>query len=164
MSGTGRQKRLSKKRRIGQIMDSMYRLDAIYPELRENDNAFASLIAICWLFLADNRIHPVEARILKPLYVPYIKLRGDDILFISERFARCPLNQAHIKWLLSFLETSISHERRTGFIRKLWTIAYSDPRLCETEMEVVNKASCIFALTNQEAEQLCNDGRAMAGR
>ena len=36
-------------------MDAMYRLDAIYPELRENDNAFASLIAIVWLFLVDNR-------------------------------------------------------------------------------------------------------------
>lgn len=164
MSGTGRQKRLSKKRRIGQIMDSMYRLDAIYPELRENDNAFASLIAICWLFLADNRIHPAKARILKRLYVPNIKLRGDDILFISERLSRCPMSQTHIKWLLSFLETSISHERRAGFIRKMWTVAYSDPRLCETEMEVVSKASCLFALTDREAEQLRNEGRVVAGR
>ncbi len=145
-------------------MDSMYRLDAIYPELRENDNAFASLIAIVWLFLVDKRIHPADTRMLRRLYEPYIKLRGDDILFISERLTLIPMDQSHIQWLASFLTTSITPERRAGFIRKMWTIAYSDHDLHEAELEVIRKASRIFALTDQEAEQLHEEGKAMAGR
>jgi uncharacterized tellurite resistance protein B-like protein len=154
---------LNKKRRIGQIMNAMYRLDAIYPELRENDNAFVSLIAIVWMFLDDTRMHPADARILKRLYDPHIKLRGDDIRFISQRFAQCPTDQCHIEWLLSFLATSISHERRTGFIRKMWTTAYLDAKLSEIELEVVKKASCVFAVTEMEAEQLRDEGKVMAG-
>ena len=100
-------------------MESMYRRDAMYPQLRENDNAFASLIAIVWLFIADNRIHPAEARILKKLYGPRIKLRGDDIQFIAERFTRRPADQYQIQWLMSFLSTSTSAERRVGLIRKM---------------------------------------------
>ena len=49
-------------------MDSMYRLDAIYPELRENDNAFVSLIAIVWLFLVDKRMHPADTSGLIPTF------------------------------------------------------------------------------------------------
>ena len=142
----------------------MYRLDAIYPELRENDNAFASLIAIVWLLVADKRIHPADARILRRLYDPYIKLRGDDIAFISERLTTSPMDQNHIQWLASFLTTSITRERRTGFIRKMWTIAYSDSDLREAELDVIRKASHIFALTDREAEQLHREGKAMAGR
>ena len=143
-------------------MDSMYRLDAIYPELRENDNAFASLIAIVWLFLADKRVHPADARMLKRLYDPYIKLRGDDILFISERLAHSPMEQSHIQWLTSFLTTSITPERRAGFVRKMWTIAYSHHDLHEAELDVIRKASHIFALTDREAERLREEGKAMA--
>ena len=145
-------------------MDSMYRLDAIYPELRENDNAFASLIAIVWLFQNDKRIRPADSRLLKRLYDPYIKLRGDDIVFISERLTLTPVDQDHVKWLASFLTTSITHERRTGFIRKMWTIAYSDNGLHEAELDVIRKASHIFALTDREADQLHREGKAMAGR
>ena len=145
-------------------MDSMYRLDAIYPELRENDNAFATLIAIVWLLVADKRIHPADARILRRLYDPYIKLRGDDIAFISERLTTGPMDQNHIQWLASFLTTSITRERRTGFIRKMWTIAYSDSELHEAELDVIRKASRIFALTDREADQLHQEGKAMAGR
>ena len=145
-------------------MDSMYRLDAIYPELRENDNAFASLIAIVWLFLVDKRMHPADTRMLKRLYDPYIKLRSDDILFISERLTLSPMDQSHIQWLASFLTTSITRERRAGLIRKMWTVAYSDSDLHETELDVIRKASRIFALTDREAEQLREEGRAMAGR
>lgn len=164
MSGPNRQKRASKKRRIRQLIDSMYRLDAIYPELRENDNAFASLIAIVWLFLVDKRMHPADTRMLKRLYDPYIKLRSDDILFISERLTLSPMDQSHIQWLASFLTTSITRERRAGLIRKMWTVAYSDSDLHETELDVIRKASRIFALTDREAEQLREEGRAMAGR
>lgn len=142
----------------------MYRLDAIYPELRENDNAFASLIAIVWLFLVDKRMHPADTRMLKRLYDPYIKLRSDDILFISERLTLSPMDQSHIQWLASFLTTSITRERRAGLIRKMWTVAYSDSDLHETELDVIRKASRIFALTDREAEQLREEGRAMAGR
>lgn len=145
-------------------MDSLYRIDAIYPELRENDNAFASLIAIVWLFLVDKRIHPTDTRMLKRLYDPYIKLRSDDILLISERLTLSPMDQSHIQWLASFLTTSITRERRTGFIRKMWTIAYSDGDLHAAKLEVIRKASPIFALTDREAEQLREEGRAMAGR
>lgn len=145
-------------------MDSMYRLDAIYPELRENDNAFVSLIAIVWLFLVDKRMHPADTRMLKRLYGPYIKLRSDDILFISERLTLSPMDQSHIQWLASFLTTSITRERRAGLIRKMWTVAYSDSDLHETELDVIRKASRIFALTDREAEQLREEGRAMAGR
>ena len=145
-------------------MDSMYRLDAIYPELREKDNAFASLIAIVWLFLVDKRMHPADTRMLKRLYDPYIKLRSDDILFISERLTLSPMDQSHIQWLASFLTTSITRERRAGLIRKMWTVAYSDSDLHEAELDVIRKASRIFALTDREAEQLREEGRAMAGR
>lgn len=144
-------------------MESMYRRDAMFPQLRENDNAFASLIAMVWLFIADDRIHPAEARILKPLYDPHIKLRGDDIRFISERFDQRPADQHQIQWLISFLSTSITPERRAGLIRKMWALAYSDSKLCEAELEVVRKASCTFAATDQEAEQLRNEGQVMAG-
>lgn len=145
-------------------MDSMYRLDAIYPELRENDNAFASLIAIVWLFLVDQRLHPADTRILKRLYDPYIKLRGDDILFISERLTHSAMNQSHIQWLTSFLTTSITRERRAGFIRKMWTIAYFQGDLHDAELDVIRQAARLFALTNQEADQLREEGKAMAGR
>lgn len=164
MSGTNRQKRLSKKRRIGQIMDSMYRLDAIYPELRENDNAFASLIALVWLMTADKQIQPANTRILKRLYEPYIKLRGDDIQLITERFGKQPLDQHHIQWLGSFLTTSITSERRAGLVRKMWTIAYADARLHEAQVDVIHKAADLFAITVQEAEQLRQQGETMAGR
>ncbi len=143
-------------------MESMYRRDAMYPQLRENDNAFASLIAIVWLIIADNRIHPAETRILKPLYDPDIKLRGDDIHFISQRFARRPADQYQIQWLISFLSTSITPERRAGLIRKMWTLACSDTRLCDAELEVIRKASYAFAVTDQEAEQLRNEAMVTA--
>ncbi len=145
-------------------MDSMYRLDAIYPELRENDNAFASLIAIVWLFVADKRIHPADARVLRRLYDPYFKLRGDDIAFISERLALSPMDQSHVQWLASLLTTSITRERRAGFVRKMWTIAYSHHDLHEAELDVIRKTSRIFALTDREADQLREEGKAMAGR
>jgi uncharacterized tellurite resistance protein B-like protein len=74
------------------------------------------------------------------------------------------MDQSHIQWLASFLTTSITRERRTGFIRKMWTIAYSDGDLHAAELEVIRKASPIFALTDREAEQLREEGRAMAGR
>ncbi len=145
-------------------MDSMYRVDAIYPELRENDNAFASLIAIIWLFLDDRRLHPADSKILKRLYDPYIKLRGDDIRFVSKRLTVNPIIQDHIQWLASFLTTSITHERKAGFVRKMWTIAYSHNDLHEAELDVIRKASRLFALTDQEAEQLRQEGEAMASR
>lgn len=145
-------------------MDAMYRLDAIYPEFRENDNAFASLIAIVWLFLVDRRLHPADTRILKRLYDPYIKLRGDDILFISERLTQSPMDQGHIQWLTSFLTTSITRERRAGLIRKMWTIAYSHGDLHEAELDVIHQAAGLFALTDQETGRLREEGKAMAGR
>jgi uncharacterized tellurite resistance protein B-like protein len=46
----------------------------------------------------------------------------------------------------------------------MWTIAYSDGDLHAAELEVICKASPIFALTDHEAEQLREEGRAMAGR
>jgi uncharacterized tellurite resistance protein B-like protein len=46
----------------------------------------------------------------------------------------------------------------------MWTIAYSDGDLHAAELEVICKASPIFALTDREAEQLREEGRAMAGR
>jgi uncharacterized tellurite resistance protein B-like protein len=116
------------------------------------------------LLVADKRIHPADARILRRLYDPYIKLRGDDIAFISERLTTSPMDQNHIQWLASFLTTSITRERRTGFIRKMWTIAYSDSDLHEAELDVIRKASRIFALTDREADQLHQEGKAMAGR
>ncbi len=143
-------------------MDSMNRLDAIYPELRENDNAFASLFAIVWLFLLDNRLHPADSRILKRLYDPYIKLRSEDILFISERLTLDPLDQDRIRWLTSFLTTSITRERRAGFIRKMWTIAYSHNSLHKAELDVIRKTSGLFALTDAEADRLHAEGKAMA--
>lgn len=145
-------------------MDSMYRLDAIYPELRENDSAFASLIAIIWLFLVDKRLHPADSKILKRLYHPYIKLRGDDILFVSKRLTVNPIVQDHMQWLGSLLTTSITRERRAGFVRKMWTIAYTHNDLHEAELEVIRKTSRLFGLTDQEAEQLRQEGAAMAGR
>ena len=145
-------------------MDSMYRLDAIYPELRENDNAFASLIAIVWLFLLDKRLHPADTKILKRLYDPYIKLRSDDILLISERLTLHPLDENQVHWLTSFLATSITRERRAGSIRKMWTIAYSLSELHEAETDVIREAASLFAFTDQEADQLHGEGKAMAGQ
>ncbi len=117
-----------------------------------------------WLFLADSRLSPTNTAILRRLYDPYIKLRTDDIQFISERLTDTPMNEDHIAWLTSYLTTSITRERRTGFIRKMWAIAYSDPDLHEAEMDVVRKASQLFALSDQEAERLRQEGLAMASR
>ncbi len=45
----------------------------------------------------------------------------------------------------------------------MWSIAYSDAKLHEAELAVVRQASCVFAVTDQEVEQLRNEGRVMAG-
>jgi len=90
-------RRTSKKRRIAEIMDAMYRLDAIYPELKENDNAFASLVAICWLVLADKLVHPLETKLLYKLYDRYVKLRRDDIRFVCDRIEKAAMTEAHLQ-------------------------------------------------------------------
>jgi uncharacterized tellurite resistance protein B-like protein len=141
----------------------MYRFDAIYPQLKENDNAFASLIAICWLILTGKMIHPLETKLLYKLYDPFVKLRRDDIRFICNRIEDDAMTEKHLEWLMMFLGTSLTIERKTGFIRKMWAIAYSEEKLHRAEPTAIKQMAKLFGMTQAEAEQLHNEGKAMAG-
>jgi len=142
-------------------MDAMYRLDAIYPELKENDNAFASLVAICWLVLADKLVHPLETKLLYKLYDRYVKLRRDDIRFVCDRIEKAAMTEAHLQWLMTFLGASLTPERKTGFILKIWAISYADENLHQSEHAAIRQVTKLFGMAEMEAKQLHNEGKAM---
>jgi uncharacterized tellurite resistance protein B-like protein len=157
------QRRTSKKRRITQIMDAMYRLDAIYPELKENDAFFLSLIGICWLILADKLIHPLETRLVYKLHEPLVKLRRDDIRLICDRIEKQGMNDQHLHWLMMFLGTSLTPERKTGFVRKMWAVAFSDTQLHQSEVLAIRRVASLFGMEDEQIEGLRIEGKAMAG-
>ena len=163
MNASSVQRRTNKKRRITQIMDAMYRLDAIYPELRENDAAFASLITITWLIRAENQIHPIETKLSYKLYEPYIKLRRDDIGFISKRIETENMAKVHMDWLAKFLEACLTKERKSGLVIKMWAISYADSKIHPSEVKVIRKICMLLGYSDSETEDLRDKGKSLAG-
>ncbi len=159
MANPTTKRRTSKKRRIAEIMEAMFRLDAIYPDFKENDNAFASLIILCWLMLADKRLHPLETRLLYKLYAPHLKLRRDDIGFITGRIEDAGMSVKHVDWLVSFLGASVTPERKSAIIRKMWALAYSDHKLHEAEVQAIRDVGKLFKFTAAEIELLQDEGK-----
>jgi hypothetical protein len=93
-------------------LTAMYGLSAVYPEVQPSTPAFASLIIFCWLIISDGHIHPAETRLLTKLVAPRIKLRRDDVEFVCNQIQERGMDERHLKWLVSFIQSGIAPDAK----------------------------------------------------
>lgn len=123
MTVNGVRRRTRKKRRLVEIIDHAHRLDAIFPELQENDEQFLQLIMLIWVLGEDGTISMQKRRHLAMLFKPVLNLRADDLRFVSHRLKSCGISDSHVKWLCEFLISSFAGELRTRLVEQLNVIA-----------------------------------------
>jgi uncharacterized tellurite resistance protein B-like protein len=118
----------------------MYGLSAVYPEVQPSTPAFASLIIFCWLIISDGHIHPAETRLLTKLVAPQIKLRRDDVEFVCQQIEERGMDNRHLEWLVSFIQSGIAPDAKHELVDALNKLAMADQRLHPAETEVIRKA------------------------
>jgi uncharacterized tellurite resistance protein B-like protein len=134
------QRRQGKKRNIARIFDAMYGLNAVYPEVQASTPAFATLIIFCWLIISDGLIHPAETRLLTKLVAPRIKLRRDDVEFVCNQIQERGMDERHLKWLVSFIQSGIAPDAKRELLESLDRLAMADHLLHPAEAAVIRKA------------------------
>lgn len=140
------QRRQGKKRNLARIFDAMYGLNAVYPEVHANTPAFATLIIFCWLIIADGHIHPAETRMLTRLVAPQIKLRRDDVEYVCKQIEDRGMENRHLEWLVSFIQSGIAPDAKQQLICSLNQLAMADQRLHPAETAVIRKARELFGV------------------
>lgn len=123
MTVNGVRRRTRKKRRLVEIIDHANRLDAIFPEVQENDEQFLQLIMLIWVLGEDGTISMQKRRHLAMLFKPVLNLRADDLRFVSHRLKSCGISDSQVKWLCEFLISSFAGELRTRLVEQLNVIA-----------------------------------------
>lgn len=138
--------RQGKKRCIARILDAMHRLDAIYPEIKQNTPVFSSLILFCWLIMADGQIHPSETRLLSRLVSPYIKLRRDDVEYVCSQIENLGMTDKHAQWLVSFIQSGMTPDDKVALSVSLEQLAMADHRLHPAELAIVRNAQKMLGI------------------
>ena len=123
MTVNGVRRRTRKKRRLVEIIDHAHRLDAIFPDLQENDEQFLQLIMLIWVLGENGTISMQKRRHLVMLFKPVLKLRADDLRFVSHRLNSCGISDSQVKWLCEFLISNFADELRTKLVEQLNVIA-----------------------------------------
>ena len=123
MTVNGVRRRTRKKRRLVEIIDHAHRLDAIFPELQDNDEQFLQLIMLIWVLSENGTISMDKRRYLAMLFKPGLNLRADDMRFVSHRLKTCGISDCQVKWLCEFLISSFADELRTRLVEQLNGIA-----------------------------------------
>ena len=123
MTVNGVRRRTRKKRRLVEIIDHAHRLDAIFPELQDNDEQFLQLIMLIWVLSENGSISMNKRRYLAMLFKPGLNLRSDDMRFVSHRLATCGISDSQVKWLCEFMVSSFAGELRTRLVEQLNGIA-----------------------------------------
>ncbi len=123
MTVKGVRRRTRKKRRLVEIIDHARRLDAIYPELEENDELFVRLIMLIWVVGENGKISMQNRRHLTVMFKPDLNLRSDDLRFVSHRLKSCRISEGQVKWLCEFLTSSFAMHLRTSLVSQLDAIA-----------------------------------------
>ncbi len=123
MTVNGVRRRTRKKRRLVEIIDHAHRLDAIFPELQDNDEQFLQLIMLIWVFSENGSISMNKRRYLAMLFKPGLNLRSDDMRFVSHRLNTCGISDSQVKWLCEFIVSSFAGELRTRLVEQLNGIA-----------------------------------------
>ena len=119
MTVTGVQRRSKKKRRLVEIIEHAHRLDAIFPELEDNDEQFLQLIMLIWVVSENGKISMLMRRHLAKLFNPDLNFRADDLRFVSHRLKSRGISDGHVKWLCDFLIACFSDELRTKLVQKI---------------------------------------------
>lgn len=119
MTVNGVRRRTRKKRRLVEIIDHARRLDAIFPDLEENDEQFLQLIMLIWVVGEDGKISMQNRRQLAGLFKPGLNLRADDLRFVSNRLKTCRISDGQVKWLCEFLTSSFAMHLRTRLVEQL---------------------------------------------
>ena len=119
MTVTGVQRRTKKKRRLVEIIEHAHRLDAIFPELEDNDEQFLQLIILIWVVGENGKISMLMRRHLAMLFKPNLNLRSDDLRFVSHRLKSCEISDGHVKWLCDFLTACFAGELKAKLVQKL---------------------------------------------
>ena len=146
MTDNTARRRQGKKRMLTTILDAMHRLDAIFPEMRNDTIDFAILIMFCQLIIADGKMHPHETRLLTKLVSPRIKLRKDDVELICSRLKQQRTSDQHIDWLVSFMQSSMTPAGRCELARSLEELAVADNHLHQAEQHVIKRARLLLGL------------------
>lgn len=123
MTVNGVRRRTRKKRRLVEIIDHAHRLDAIFPDLQENDEQFLQLIMLIWVLGENGTISMQQRRHLAMLFKPDLNLRSDDLRFVSHRLKTCGISDGQVRWLCEFLVSSFAGELRTRLVEQLNSIA-----------------------------------------
>jgi len=123
MTVNGVRRRTRKKRRLVEIIDHAHRLDAIFPELQDNDEQFLQLIMLIWVLSENGSISMNKRRYLAMLFKPGLNLRSDDMRFVSHRLNTCGISDSQVKWLCEFMVSSFAGELRTRLVEQLNGIA-----------------------------------------
>ncbi len=123
MTVNGVRRRTRKKRRLVEIIDHAHRLDAIFPELQDNDEQFLQLIMLIWVLSENGTISMDKRRYLAMLFKPGLNLRADDMRFVSHRLKTCGISDGQIKWLCEFMVNCFAGELRTRLVEQLNGIA-----------------------------------------
>jgi len=123
MTVNGVRRRTRKKRRLVEIIDHAHRLDAIFPELQDNDEQFLQLIMLIWVLSENGTISMDKRRYLAMLFKPGLNLRADDMRFVSHRLKTCGISDGQIKWLCEFMVSCFAGELRTRLVEQLNGIA-----------------------------------------
>ncbi len=123
MTVNGVRRRTKKRRRLVEIIDHARRLDAIFPELEDNDEQFVRLIMLIWVVGENGNISMQNRRHLAVLFKPELNLRSDDLRFVSHRLKACRISDGQVKWLCEFLTSSFAMHIRTSLVKQLNAIA-----------------------------------------
>ena len=119
MTVNGVRRRTRKKRRLVGIIDHAHRLDAIFPELQDNDEQFLQLIMLIWVLSENGTISMNKRQYLAMLFKPGLNLRAEDMRFVSHRLNTCGISDGQVKWLCEFMVSSFAGELRARLIEQL---------------------------------------------
>jgi uncharacterized tellurite resistance protein B-like protein len=98
------------------------------------------LSSFCWLIISDGLIHPAETRLLTKLVAPRIKLRRDDVEFVCNQIQERGMDERHLKWLVSFIQSGIAPDAKRELLESLDRLAMADHLLHPAEAAVIRKA------------------------
>jgi hypothetical protein len=146
MTGVAGRQRQGKKRVLANVLNAMFRLDAIYPDMETATHAFSSLIIMSKLLLDDGRVHPAETRMLTRFVSPHIKLRRDDTEFVCEQITERGMTGEHVAWLASYVKSGMTPDRKASMREAFDRAADSGQRLRPAEILALDETRRLFGL------------------
>jgi uncharacterized tellurite resistance protein B-like protein len=83
---------------------------------------------------------------------PRIKLRRDDVEFVCNQIQERGMDERHLKWLVSFIQSGIAPDAKHELLESLNKLAMADHLLHPAEAAVIRKARELLGESRCQAD------------